>query len=73
MVYKYGAMAAQKWLANPNGILPDPPATNIEKVWSNRCHFMALPACHVLRRFRSPSHSAANIGADGWSVGTWTV
>ncbi|KAI4209012.1 MAG: hypothetical protein LQ351_008010 [Letrouitia transgressa] len=47
MTYKYGAVAAIKYLVNPQEILPGAPTSYIEQVWSNKCHWMALPPCHM--------------------------
>ncbi|KAL9609999.1 MAG: hypothetical protein Q9167_005272 [Letrouitia subvulpina] len=47
MTYKYGAVAALKYLAKPQEILPEAPTNNIKEVLSNRCHWMALPPCHM--------------------------
>ncbi|TVY39172.1 Non-canonical non-ribosomal peptide synthetase [Lachnellula subtilissima] len=47
MFYKYGAIAALKHLSAPEKFTPGAPAGNIAEVWSNKCHWMALPPCHM--------------------------
>ncbi|TVY34617.1 Non-canonical non-ribosomal peptide synthetase [Lachnellula occidentalis] len=47
MFYKYGAIAALKHLSRPEKFTPTAPTGNIAEVWSNKCHWMALPPCHM--------------------------
>ena len=47
MTYTYGAIASLKYLARPRNILPEAPVSNIQEVWSNRCHYMCLPPSHM--------------------------
>ncbi|TVY89396.1 Non-canonical non-ribosomal peptide synthetase [Lachnellula willkommii] len=47
MFYKYGAIAALKHLSAPEKFIPTAPTGNIAEVWSDKCHWMALPPCHM--------------------------
>lgn len=49
ITYKYGAIAALRYLDRPEEILPDAPKgrTNIRDVWSNRCHLSLLHPSHM--------------------------